>query len=179
MNIKQSLNKIVILSLLMLIYIESVDSENSNIIVSPNPSNIRHNPAPILPPYDGIYSHAVETSGEGRYLHISGQWANNKTGVLPKTFRSQTIQSINNIKEILESSNMDLSDIVQMRFLLTDRKHTKELAKVRSELLNGLAPAVTTYIVAGLHDENWLIEIEALAFKPNKSNSTKNSKSDK
>jgi 2-iminobutanoate/2-iminopropanoate deaminase len=169
MNIIKLSTKIISISLFVLTLSSVAQSESYEHKVSPNPNNVRHNPAPILPPYDGIYSHAVETSGEGRYLHISGQWANNKTGILAKTFRSQTIQSILNIKEILKSANMDLSDIIKMRFLLTDRKYTKELAEVRTELLNGLAPAVTTYIVAGLHDENWLIEIEAVAFKPNQS----------
>ncbi len=143
----------------------------NKVVVSPNPLNVRHNPVPILSPYDGIYSHGVETSGVGRYLHISGQLGFRSTGELPMDFRGQAVQAIENIKAVLASANMSISDVVQMRFYLVNRDDTKELIKVRTEMLNGLAPAVTTYIVGGLLEDEWCIEIEALAFQPS-SNTT-------
>lgn len=149
-----------------LVYSSDAKNEMVETVISPNPSNVRHNPVPILSPYDGIYSHGVETSGAGRYLHISGQIGYTKEGLMPKSFRSQSLQAIRNIKEVLDSAKMEFSDVVQMRFYLVNREDTEELIKVRTEMLNGLAPAVTTYIVGGLLSEEWLIEIEALAFQP-------------
>ena len=72
----------------------------------------------------------------------------------------------NNIKSVLGAAGMSIQDLVHMRFFLTDRKYVGELASIRSQYLDGIAPAVTTFIVSGLVDENWLIEIEGLASKP-------------
>lgn len=128
--------------------------------------NRRLNPFPVSAPYDGIYSHAVETSLQGRFLHISGQIGMDLMGELKICFRAQAIQSINNVSSILEYAGMALNDIVHMKFYLVDSQHIDELTDVRKTLLGGVAPSVTTLIVNGLVNEDWLIETEATAFKP-------------
>lgn len=143
---------------------ESNDDKSSAAIVA-NTNNVRHNPYPIQPPYDSIYSHAVEVSGKGRYLHVSGQLGFSESGELPESFKGQTIAAIENIERVLSSADMSLADIVHMRFLITDRSQVDDLVNVRVEKLGGLAPAVTTFVVHGLLKEEWLIEIEAVAFK--------------
>lgn len=125
--------------------------------------NQRHNPYPVSKPYDGIYAHGVEIPKLSRHLTISGQVGVSKDGYLPDTFREQTIQALTNLQTVLTSARMTFTDLVHMRFYLTDRKYISELASIREEILGGVAPAVTTFIVAGLVDENWFIEIEGIA----------------
>lgn len=143
----------------------NTDAAGTDAVISPNPQNIRHNPYPVRPPYDAIYSHAVEVKGNGRYLHVSGQLGFTESGELPATFKGQTAAAIDNVQRVLASADMSLEDIVHMRFLITDREQVHDLVAVRTEKLAGLAPAVTTFVVHGLLKEEWLIEIEAVAYK--------------
>jgi enamine deaminase RidA (YjgF/YER057c/UK114 family) len=127
--------------------------------------NQRHNPFPVKSPYDGIYAHGVEIPSESRQLSVSGQVGVGADGTTPKDFKSQAKHAIENLKNVLESADMELQDLVHMRFYLVDRQHILELSSIRTELLNGIAPAVTTFMVSGLVEEDWLIEIEGLAAK--------------
>jgi enamine deaminase RidA (YjgF/YER057c/UK114 family) len=127
--------------------------------------NQRYNPFPIKKPYDGIYAHGVEIPSESRQLTVSGQVGVSPQGTTPKDFKGQATQAIENLKNVLNSAGMELEDLVHMRFYLVDRQHIPELSSIRSEYLDGIAPAVTTFIVSGLVEEDWLIEIEGLAAK--------------
>lgn len=147
----------------------------NELLIEPNPDNIRHNPFAIQPPYDGIYSHGVETRGDGRYLHVSGQLGFEPSGHLPEAFKDQAKVAIENVLRVLGAADMDAADIVQMRFYLTDRSQIDDLINIRIEKLNGLAPAVTTYVVGSLLDEQWKIEVEALAFRSMSSMATSSS----
>lgn len=138
----------------------------SSSVIAPVPDNVRYNPYPVSAPFNGIYAHAVATQGAGTFLHISGQVGVDPKGHLPLDFAGQCRQAIRNVEAALRASGMDLSHVVQMRYYLVDRSDMEDLVNVRTALLDGLSPAVTTFIVAGLVDEKWRIEIEALAFKP-------------
>lgn len=128
--------------------------------------NKRHNPFPVQSPYEGIYAHGVETPFPGKQLHVSGQIGIDSSGNLAKTFNAQCRQAIQNVISVLASAQMSILDLVQMRFYLVNRAHFPALTEVREAMLSGVEPAVTTYLVAGLVKEEWLIEVEALAFKP-------------
>lgn len=128
-------------------------------------ANIRHNPLPVAVPYRGIYSHGVEVPAGARQLHVSGQIGFTPDGQLPADFSGQCRHAIHNIETVLVAAHMSLQDVVQMRFYLINMAHMDELVAVRKELLEGVAPAITTYQVAGLVDSTWLIEVEALAAK--------------
>lgn len=126
-------------------------------------SNIRHNGFAVNPTYSGIYAHAVEVPANARQLWLSGQIGVPPDGAVAPDFKSQFQQAMQNIKTNLNVASMGLQDIVQMRFYLTHRQHMSELVELRKALLDGLSPAVTTYFVAGLVEENWLIEVDVLA----------------
>lgn len=124
--------------------------------------NQRHNPFPVAKPYDGIYAHGVEIPANSRQLTISSQVGVSQDGRLLEGFSGQTIQALDNLKSVLNSANMTFNDLVHMRFYITDRKVIPELTALREKYLAGVAPAVTTFIVAGLVDNNWFIEIEGV-----------------
>ena len=127
--------------------------------------NQRHNPFPVNSTYEGIYAHGVEIPGAARQITISGQVGVGPDGTTPKDFKGQAKQAIENLKEVLHSAGMELQDLVHVRFYLVDRQHIPALSEIRTEYLNGIAPAVTTFMVGGLVEEDWLIEIEGIAAK--------------
>lgn len=131
--------------------------------------NQRHNPFPVNKSYDGIYAHGVAIPAEAKLLSVSGQVGVSPEGNVSSEFGEQARQALENIESVLSSAGMSIQDLVHMRFFLTDRKYIDELARIRTQYLDGVAPAVTTFIVSGLVDKNWLIEIEGLASKPSAS----------
>lgn len=123
----------------------------------------RHNPIPVLPSYEAVYAHGVEVPASARTNHISGQVGVGGDGRLVEGgFEAQCRQAIANIETVLASARMSLSDVVKVTVFLTRREDLPRLRDVRAAYL-AVAPAVTVVIVAGLHDPDWLVEIEAVA----------------
>jgi len=122
----------------------------------------RHNPIPVLKSYEAIYAHGVEVPGGSRVLLVSGQ-VGLRDGVLVEGgFEAQCEQAVTNVEQVLAAANMAARDLVKITVFLTRREDLPLLRDVRMRRL-AVAPAVTVVIVAGLHDPNWLVEIEAVA----------------
>jgi enamine deaminase RidA (YjgF/YER057c/UK114 family) len=130
-----------------------------------NPMSVaeRINPFPVQPRYSGIYSHGVVVAGQNRAAYVSGQIGIAPTGRLADGFHAQCRQAIFNVEAVLRESNMHIGDLVKMTFYLTRREDMDALVEVRKDLLDGIAPAITTVIVAGLVSPDWLVEVEAYA----------------
>jgi enamine deaminase RidA (YjgF/YER057c/UK114 family) len=123
----------------------------------------RHNPVPILPAYEAVYAHGVEVAAGARTLFVSGQVGVDRDGrTVDGGFDAQCVQAIANVEAVLASANMALTDIVKVTIYLTRREDIPRLRDVRAARL-AVAPAVTMVLVAGLHDPDWLVEIEAVA----------------
>ncbi len=123
----------------------------------------RHNPISVLKSYEAIYAHAVEVPAAARTLYVSGQvGVRGDDGPVDGGFEEQCRQAISNVEAVLASAGMTLKNIVKVTNFLTRREHLPLLRDVRTKHL-AVAPAVTVVIVAGLHDPNWLVEIEAVA----------------
>lgn len=123
----------------------------------------QHNPAET-PSTAGGYSQGVEVSTPGRLLHISGQIPEDRQGNVPDSFEGQCRQVWRNVKLTLESAGMTTHDLVKVTTFLSSRDHREANSAVRQEALNGATPALTV-IIAGIYDEAWLLEIEAVAFQ--------------
>ncbi|MEM8931493.1 MAG: RidA family protein [Acidobacteriota bacterium] len=123
----------------------------------------RHDPFPVQEPYHGIYSHGVESPTGARTLRVSGQIGIAPDGSLAPDFRGQCRQAIENLESVLRSADMELDDIVKMSFFLTRRSDMDALVEVRKAMLDGVRPAITTIIVAGLVSPDWFVEVEAVA----------------
>lgn len=126
-------------------------------------SSIRHDPFEVQAPYQGIYSHGVSSSFPHRSLHLSGQYGIQSNGELAQGFSAQCRQAILNLEIVLRDASMNLDNLVKMNFYLTNRQYMAELVSVRLELLDGVRPAITTVIVAGLTSPDWLVEVDAYA----------------
>lgn len=126
-------------------------------------SSIKHDPFKVDTAYHAISSQGVSSSSPHRSLHLSGQYGIKPNGDLAQGFSAQCRQAIQNLEVVLRDAGMSLDNLVKMNFYLTNRQYMAELASVRQELLDGVRPAITTVIVAGLVSPDWLIEVDAFA----------------
>lgn len=108
------------------------------------------------------YVQAVEVSGHGRMLFVSGQTPVGADGVVPQGFEAQCRMAWGNVVAQLAAAGMTLDNLVMHRTYLADRRDALVNRKVRNEVLGGRETALTV-VVVGIFDEAWLVEIEAVA----------------
>ena len=114
------------------------------------------------PSSSGGYAQTVEISGETRTLYISGQIPVTIDGHVPNNFEEQAKLTWENIIHQLEAANMTLDNIVKHTTYLSKREYCEANSKVRQEIF-GDRKAALTVIIAGIYDEAWLLEIDAVA----------------
>jgi enamine deaminase RidA (YjgF/YER057c/UK114 family) len=117
----------------------------------------RHAPVTIAP--GGAYSLAYEVAGT---VYISGQIPTRPDGSVPEGFEAQCRLVWENIDAQLAQAGMTRRDLVKVTTYLSDRKYRDANSRIRRELLGDHLPALTI-IIAGIYDEAWLLEIEAIA----------------
>lgn len=113
------------------------------------------------------YTQVVEATGPARIVYIAGQLGIDKDGRLPSDFRSQALQTFENLRAALEAVGGKLEHIVKLNNYLIDNAHLPVLRDVRAGILKGNPPpASTTLQVAGFARVGALLEIEAVAVLP-------------
>ncbi|MFF5702271.1 RidA family protein [Streptomyces sp. NPDC012794] len=115
------------------------------------------------------FSHGVR---KGNVLQVAGQ-----VGYLPHaegrppttagpTLREQTLQTLENVRSVLEAGGANWDDVMMIRVYLTDTGHFAEMNEIYNAYFEeqGLkeAPAARTTVYVGL-PAGLLIEIDALA----------------
>ena len=108
------------------------------------------------------YCQAHEVGDFKRLLFVSGQIPVDQAGKVPADFKSQARIVWANIGKQLQAAGMTLDDLVKVTVFLSDRRYRKDNYEVRHEVLGERSPALTI-IIAGIYDEAWLLEIEAVA----------------
>ncbi len=111
----------------------------------------------------GPYSQAIHTED---MIYISGQLPIDPvTGEFGgDMIQTQTLRSLQNIKEILNSENMDMQNVVKTTVLLKNMDDFDEMNKVYAQFFEEPYPARAAFQVAKL-PKDALIEIEAIAVK--------------
>jgi 2-aminomuconate deaminase len=87
-------------------------------------------------------------------------------GQVRRDIGAQTRAVIENIRDILRSFGADLSDVVEISSFLTDMEDFEGYNQVYSEFFGYGGPARTTVAVHQLPHPDILIEIKAVAYKP-------------
>jgi 2-iminobutanoate/2-iminopropanoate deaminase len=124
-----------------------------------------HNPQDIASTRGG-YSHAVEVVQNCRYLFISGQVPVRPDGTVPDTFPAQCHVVWDNLFRILATAGYEPNQIVKITTFLSSRSYGDDNGAIRRERLGDLSPALTV-VITGIYDSSWLLEIEAIAARPN------------
>ena len=122
------------------------------------------NPSDIAPPV-GSYSQGVEITNPGQTLYIAGQVGIRPDGTLPEDMEEQAEQAFLNIQGVLRGANMDVENLVSIRTYLLSRDDLSKFRAARDRVFGDVAPASTLLIIAGLAQPEWLIEVDARAYK--------------
>ena len=118
--------------------------------------------APDAPQPLGGYSQAFQISGHKHLVFVSGQIPMSQDGHVPVDFPSQCRLAWRNLMAQLEAAGMSIENLVKVTTFLADRQYGLVNRQIRQEFLGTHRPA-STVIVAGIFDQAWLIEIEAIA----------------
>ncbi len=97
-------------------------------------------------------------------VYISGQLPLNAQGEMPETIEEQTRQSIENIKALLESEGLSLSNVVKTTVFLSDIADFVAMNGVYAEMFSAPFPARSAFEVAAL-PKNAKVEIECIAHR--------------
>ena len=123
-----------------------------------------HTPEGVFPPYQN-YSHAVEVKEGAQTLFISGLNGYLANGIdMPESFEEQAELIWQYIGIILQSADMDFTNIVSLRFYLADPSYDEANVKILSKYLGSHRPA-RTVICCQLLEKKWKLEIETVAAK--------------
>jgi enamine deaminase RidA (YjgF/YER057c/UK114 family) len=111
----------------------------------------------------GNYTHGTVVSGAQRTLFVSGQppWTADGSPV-PSDFEAQCRLAWRNVLAVLSEAEMGVENLVKVTTFLSDRQYRGINSEVRAEILGDHRPALTI-IITGIYDEEWLLEIEAVA----------------
>lgn len=115
-----------------------------------------------IEPTGAAYSQAYAVSGPKRFVFVSGQVPEDERGYVPDTFREQCFLTWQNIETRLKNAGMTLQNIVKITIFLASRQYRNENFDVRNEVLGNHQPAMTI-VIAGIYDDQWLLEIEVVA----------------
>jgi enamine deaminase RidA (YjgF/YER057c/UK114 family) len=81
---------------------------------------------------------------------------------VPADFETQCRLAWRNVEAQLAAAGMSLDNLVMHRTYLADRRYTLLNRSVRNQVLGGRETALTV-VIAGIFDDAWLLEIEAMA----------------
>lgn len=122
------------------------------------------NPPEIAPPV-GAYSQAILASGAGRTLYIAGQVGLQPDGQLAEGFEAQAEAAWKNIVAVLAAAGMGPQDLVKVTTFVRDPAHLPLFGPVRTRFLGSARPASTLVVVRALARPEWLVEVEAVAWR--------------
>ena len=112
------------------------------------------------------YSNGVLSTGTT--LHIAGQigW-NAEKNFTSDEFIGQMEQALLNIRTVLETAGGTAQDLTRLTWYITDKRDyaakQKQVGDVYRKILGNTFPAMTMVVVAGLIEDEALVEIEATA----------------
>jgi len=112
----------------------------------------------------GPYSQALMVEAK-RTLYIAGQVPIDGNGNLVGRgdIEAQVRQVFANIKAHCEAAGGSLDNVVFLTIYVTDMRFRPVITAVRKEVLKPPYPCATMVQIGSLADENWLVEIDAVA----------------
>lgn len=113
-------------------------------------------------PVEPNYAQALSVGDARQILFISGQIPVGSDGVVPSGFVGQAQQVWANIDAQLAAAGMSRDNLVKVTTFLSDRRYADDNRRVRDAFLGHRRVALTV-VLAGIFDESWLLEIEAVA----------------
>ena len=109
------------------------------------------------------YSRAVVV---GAWCFVSGTTGYDYTSmIMPEGVEDQTRNALATIDKTLTEAGFAMSDVVRVRYIVTDWVFVDDIFAVLGEVFGDIRPAATM-VIAGLIQPEMKIEIEATAYRP-------------
>lgn len=126
-----------------------------------NPDGLIKNP---------VFSQIITTEGNGKTIYIGGQNAVNRNGEIvgKDDILQQTEQVMENLEIALKSCAVNFENLVKLNIHIVQGQNAYGAFQVSQKFLgqNTNPPVITVLYVAGLINPEFLLEIDAIAFKP-------------
>jgi 2-iminobutanoate/2-iminopropanoate deaminase len=118
---------------------------------------------PNAPLPGGPYSQGIRA---GDFVYVAAQGpADPKTGnIVSKDIESQTRQTLDNIKAIVEASGLSMRHVIRMTVFLRKPEDFQKMNRIYAEFFPESPPARTT-VTSLLVDSDALIEVDAIAYR--------------
>ncbi|WP_337188148.1 RidA family protein [Phenylobacterium sp.] len=114
------------------------------------------------------YSNGLEASG--RLVFVAGQIGWDERGCFPGDFVGQFSQALRNIVAVLEEAGLGPGHVARMTWYITDKaaylRDLPEIGRAYREVMGRNYPTMSVVVVAGLVEDEALVEIEATAVAP-------------
>lgn len=124
----------------------------------------KSNPVSVAPPI-AAYHHVTVIPRDAELVVLSGQIGSDKKGNLPDDIESQFANALENIKAILKSEGVELSNVFKINFWLTEKIDREFYLEKWNAFHNQSPPATTLAYVSALASPEIKVEIEAWAAK--------------
>lgn len=128
-----------------------------------NPGGLFKNPA---------FSQLVTTEGKGKTIYIGGQDAVNEQGEIvgKGDIGLQTEQVMKNIQTALSACGATFENLIKLSIFIVHGQDLYRGFQASQKYLGNLKnpPAITGLFVSGLAHPDYLVEVEAIAFVPEK-----------
>jgi 2-iminobutanoate/2-iminopropanoate deaminase len=118
--------------------------------------------AESAPKAAGGYAQALEVTDAKRLLFVSGQIPETPDGHVPDGFANQAALVWANVIAQLHAAGMTAENLVKVTTFLSSREFALPNREARTKALGQHKPALTV-VIAGIFDEKWLLEVEAIA----------------
>lgn len=109
---------------------------------------------------------------EGRTLHVAGQigWAPGTGRFEARDFVGQARQALANVVAVVEAAGGQAEHVARLTWYVTDKREylarQAEMGEAYRAVMGRHFPAMTMVVVAGLVEDEALVEIEAVAVLP-------------
>jgi 2-iminobutanoate/2-iminopropanoate deaminase len=119
----------------------------------------------VAEPAPGTFSQCLLA---GDTIFISGQVARDEDGTIggDGSMYSQAVIALGRIKALIEAAGATMADIAKLTIFVTDISKRLEIGAARRTFFTGDFPCSTLVEVSSLVDPGLLIEIEAIAVRP-------------
>jgi 2-iminobutanoate/2-iminopropanoate deaminase len=114
----------------------------------------------------GHYSQAISVGGH-IYVSGSGPFDPKTHKAVGRNIETQTKQTLNNIRAILNAAGASISEVVKITVYLRNMKDFEGMDKVYSRFFPTKPPARTT-VQVGLYGKERLLAVDAIAIKSKK-----------
>lgn len=114
----------------------------------------------------GPYSHTVTTPAGAETIYIAGQIGIARDGSVGSTIAEQANQAFANLVAVLKAHELDVTSVAKLTVFMVAGHDGDAVRQARLKHFGPVAPASTTLYVSQLVRPEWLVEVEAIAVKP-------------